>query len=133
MPDHPFELTTISTHQIGDKLGDIQAMEEVLNGSLSLSSYGDALEEVFIMFNVLGPESPSSNDEFIYHPEDKLLEVVLKMRHNLVMEASRAEVRQLMEASLRQALVTALPELEIPDFRAGEFASDVLNALEIPV
>ena len=133
MSDQAFEISTISTHKASKKLNDIRAMEDVLNGNIAPASYGNALEEVFIMFNILDPGSPPANDEFIYHPEDKLLEMVLKLRHEMVMSASPAEARKLLEASLRHALLRGLPRMDIPDFRAREFAEDVLNVLGISI
>lgn len=119
-----FEVNSVITLQAGEKLDDIVVLQDRLNQQLSLRDYGSGLAEVFIVFSVT-PEGRTEEDEARYHPDDRFLELVLKLDKREVMKAGREQVCRRMEALLREAAIQLIPELEIEDFNAGKFAEDM--------
>jgi hypothetical protein len=119
-----FEVNSVIALQAGEKLDDIVAVQDRLNEQMSLQDYGSGLSEVFIVFSVI-PDGSTAEDEAKYHPDDRFLELVLKLDKREVVHAGREDVRRHMEALLREAAIQLIPELGIQDFDAEKFAADM--------
>ena len=124
MQGRNFEISIVSTVKTTKHLNG-EYFEEWLNQNFRLFKYGDELDEIFILFNVDGPESSSY---YQYHPEDHFLELTVVLPEKELHDAGKKETLLLMASALLSTL-QSVSKQTFNSFDISSFRADLAELL----
>lgn len=124
MQGRNFEISIVSTVKTTKNLNG-EYFEEWLNQNFRLFKYGDELDEIFILFNVDGPESSSY---YQYHPEDHFLELTVVLPEKELHDAGKKETLLLMASALLSTL-QSVSKQTFNSFDISSFRADLAELL----
>lgn len=119
-------VTGIAEHEITPKLAveNVNKMSDLFHEKISLSVYGTTIKELIFIFIAVEPTDKIHEEETTYLKEEKKLLLYRKLPYDKVKSYSTEEVLRLMAETYLKS-ITALDDLDLPDFDHHRLAKDV--------
>jgi hypothetical protein len=127
----PFVISSIADEdEVGKKVETDLLIHEFLNQHLKLSTYGEGLTGIALVYIVTPPIDAIHEEEVIYSAKKKELYIEMRLPYEKVAAASEAEVLQKMAQKYLQTFQEKSLWKKLKDFDCEGFAKDVQRLFE---